>query len=332
YTNWRSQIGRNLVTDEEHFDTDFKKLQYVASMLTGDCYQLYQSRFDQLTAHKNGTPADPAKGIPADPTGVWPWKSVDELFGSLNESYETMDLTNTAQLDLQKLWMKGTPYPTFKQQLQSLAQQAGMTPALMVTELKRRVSNELAEGLKYQVINRPAADDFPGWDRLFQNLWNALQSHNQDSLLRNGKVPGQIPKASFQQQQPNPLPVVRNVGDPMQLDATRRTLSLEECRGRGLCFYCKEPGHGIGNCQKRQEADARFSPRAQSRFQQSQRHPRQQPPRPQQQHVQVQRARRPGRLQRWLLRGGLQSHRYRGHQTGWPWRSARRSAKCAGGS
>ncbi|KAH6988600.1 hypothetical protein EDB80DRAFT_588622, partial [Ilyonectria destructans] len=111
YLNWRSKVGRNIVTDDQVFDNDFKKIQYAASMLTGSCYQLFQSRFDKLTIHKNGTPADPARGIAANPTGGWPWKNADELFSELNKLYATMDLSRNASLDLERLWMKGSSYP-----------------------------------------------------------------------------------------------------------------------------------------------------------------------------------------------------------------------------
>jgi hypothetical protein len=33
--------------------------------------------------------------------------------------------------------------------------------------------------------------------------------------------------------------------------------NCEYCRANNLCFYCKEPGYGIDNCEKKAAADLR---------------------------------------------------------------------------
>ena len=45
----------------------------------------------------------------------------------------------------------------------------------------------------------------------------------------------------------------------MQLDALRPRPSREECVARGLCFYCRKPGHSRNDCEEKKVNDARFN-------------------------------------------------------------------------
>jgi hypothetical protein len=250
YINWRSKIGRNITTDDKTFDSDFKQLQYGASMLTGSAYRLFQIRFDMLTSNRD----EPAN---------WPWKNLDGLFTDLNALYATMDLSKISDLKFKALWMKAKPYPQFLAEFQSLGQQAGKTKSQMVDELKQRVSRELAVQLKGQVTV-PGPEEFEKWAALFQALWDRIEEDNYYSMLRDGKVPGQAQQRQIQNQhqqtQNTQQPATaQDAGDPMQLDAFgRQRPSKEQCRQQGLCFYCRKPGCSIGNCPEKAANDARF--------------------------------------------------------------------------
>ena len=252
YLNWRSQVARVLATDDHIYSTQFDCIQYAAGRLAGKAYNLFQNRFDKVTLNKNRPE-------------LWPWQQKGEespmtaLFRDLGALYATMDLTKTASLAFDKLWMRGKSFPQFIAEFQTLAEQCNKTDAQKVDELKRRVSNELAAALQNQATV-PGPNAFAEWVTLFQALWDRQQEGIHFAQLRGSNAanqshpqPRQQPQA---QQQPAPMPA----GDPMQLDAGRFNLSSDECRRRGLCFYCKEPGHGIGGCQKRIEADARWGP------------------------------------------------------------------------
>lgn len=262
YINWRSKVARVLQTDSHIFDTPFKRIQYTATRLSGKAYNLFQPRFDQVTDNKD----DPSK---------WPWRDAQDehavvkttalecLFEELNALYATMDLSKTASLNFDKLWMKGKTYPQFLAEFQTLASQCNKTDAQKVDELKRRISAELAAALQTQA-DVPAADAFDQWAHLLQKLWDRYQESQHFAKYRGGPVAPNAPHQQQQRQNAAFTPAVQQLpvptSDPMQLDASRATLSKEECRQRSLCFYCKEAGHSIGFCVKKQAADERNRP------------------------------------------------------------------------
>lgn len=248
YINWRSKVGRNIVTDADYFDSDFKQLQYIASMLDGKAYREFQPRFDKLTELR-------------DKREEWPWQNTTALVAELNTIYITMDLSRAAKRDLEKLWMKNTPFPTFVAKFQSLATEAGKTPEQKVDELKKRVNKELADHMRLASIkDTPAAADLPGWIEFFQNAWDKDEEHKHFSEFREGKVPGQS-RPFTQTQNPSPsqqqAQAKANQGDPMQLDAARQGRpDKSTCIAMNLCYYCKKPGHGIADCAERVANDA----------------------------------------------------------------------------
>lgn len=250
YVNWRSHIGRVLQTDSHIFKTEFDKLQYTAGRLTGEAYRLLQARFDVLTANK-------------DNRKLWPWESTNGLVATLDGIYATMDLSKIAALDYDDLWMKGQPYPQFIAKFVSLATQCHKTDAQKVEDLKKKVSRELAEQLRAQV-DVPGTEEFSKWCGLFQKLWDRQQEAAHYDKLRPGprnSQPAQPRQTAQFRPDREPVNTQHADGDPMQLDAIRRPfVSKERCQANGLCFYCKRPGHGIGECEEKRRADARFGP------------------------------------------------------------------------
>lgn len=166
-----------------------------------------------------------------------------------------MDLSKTAALDYDDLWMKGQPYPQFLAKFISLATQCGKTDAQKVEDLKRKVSRELSGQFRAQV-DVPGAEDFTKWSELYQKLWDRQQEAAHYDKLRPG--PKNTQPNQFRPRQ-EAADAQQTDGDPMQLDAVRRSfVSKEQCQASGLCFYCKKPGHGIGKCEEKKRADARF--------------------------------------------------------------------------
>ncbi|KAK4232660.1 hypothetical protein C8A03DRAFT_39768, partial [Achaetomium macrosporum] len=242
FVNWRSQVGRVIQTDDHIYRTEFAKLQYAAGRLTGEAYRLFQPRFDKLTEKK-------------DEQQEWPWKTVGDLFKELNGLYATMDLGKTAALDLDDLWMKGQPYPQFLAKFISLATQCGKTDAQKVDDLKRKVSRELLEQFRGH-IDVPGPEEFTKWCEFFQKLWDRQQEVAHYDKLRPSPKNNQSNHVHPRQEAAS---AQQTGGDPMQLDAVRRSfVSKEQCRANGLCFYCKKQGHGIGECEEKRRADARF--------------------------------------------------------------------------
>ncbi|KAL2019739.1 hypothetical protein VTK56DRAFT_9183 [Thermocarpiscus australiensis] len=224
FVNWRSQVGRVIQTDDHIYRTEFAKLQYAAGCLTGKAYRLFQPRFDKLTEKE-------------DEQQEWPWKIVGDLFKELNGLYATMDLGKTAALDFDDLWDSRTPN------------------AQKVDDLKRKVSRELLEQFRGH-IDVPGPEEFIKWCEFFQKLWDRQQEVAHYDKLRPSPKNNQSNHVHPRQEAAS---AQQTGGDPMQLDAVRRLfVSKEQCRANGLCFYCKKPGHGIGECEEKRRADARF--------------------------------------------------------------------------
>ncbi|KAK3896410.1 hypothetical protein C8A05DRAFT_40061, partial [Staphylotrichum tortipilum] len=124
-----------------------------------------------------------------------------------------------------------------------------------VEDLKRKVSRELSEQLRAQA-DVPGTEEFTKWAELFQKLWDRQQEAAHYDKLRPGPKNTQHNQFRPHQEASN---AQQTNGDPMQLDAVRRSfVSKEQCQANGLCFYCKKAGHIIGECEEKKRADSRF--------------------------------------------------------------------------
>jgi hypothetical protein len=249
YQTWNAQLRRNWIIDAPFFDTEFKKMMNIVGCMGGETARIYLVRFDNIT--KNAT----------DPSG-WAWRTAEDVLSTLDGQYVTIDLSHQANIDFDKEWMKGKPFPNFCARFVSLAEQSGKTSAQKVTEVRKRISDELAEAVKFQ-HTVPGDEDFEGWVNMLKSLWERQETEKHNSALRaanktNNPFRQQQPQ---KQQQTQDALQVADKGDPMILDAAREKLTpgmRQLCVQKGLCFYCREQGHGVWNCPKKAAADARF--------------------------------------------------------------------------
>jgi len=245
YVTWRSQILRCFGMDEQIFNTEFRRIQHIASLLKDDAYDILREQFETIT--DNST--DPSK---------WHWQTHQEVFSTLNDQYATLNLSRQAAIDFDNLWMTNKPFQNFIAEFNKLATKAGKTNSQKVESLKVKVSQELSD-VSTNRSDKPGSDDFEAWCKLFQSIYQDLQEKIHLDKLRNNR-PGahRTPPIQLPPMQPNINPPANpDAGDPMVLDARKRP-SQEQCIQQGLCFYCKRPGHNKDNCEEKKKNDAKF--------------------------------------------------------------------------
>jgi hypothetical protein len=250
YVTWRSQIQRCFGMDEHIFNTEFRRIQHIASLLKDDAYDILREHFETITDN----PTDPSK---------WHWQTHQDVFKTLNDQYATLDLSRQAGIDFDNLWMTNKPFQNFIAEFNKLATKSGKTDSQKVEALKVKVSQELAD-VSTNRSDKPKPNDFEGWCKLFQDIYQDLQEKiHLDKLRSNRPGARHAPSTQPPPQRTNQLTVNStnsDAGDPMVLDARRGPRpSREQCIQQGLCFYCKQPGHNKDNCAEKQKNDAKFS-------------------------------------------------------------------------
>ena len=162
-------------------------------------------------------------------------------------------------MEFDKLVMAKKPYQNFIAEFNSLAAQCGKTDEQKVDSLELKVSQELANEAAHQII-KPDRTNFAAWTALYQNIWNSLQESQHVDKLRAKQNTFYRPAANPDPRTSATTPAASTPDpDAMQLDALRPRPSREECVARGLCFYCRKPGHSRNECEEKKVNDARFS-------------------------------------------------------------------------
>ena len=249
YANWRSQIGRCFGVDSNIFNSEYRKIQHISSLLKDTAYEVHREKFDTITAN----PDNPEH---------WHWKTAADVFFTLNEQYETIDLSLQASRDFDNLYMTNKPFPNFLAEFTNLAARCNKTQEQMVEALRVKVSQELSDEITHR-SSKPARSDFHAWAVLCQGIYNDLEEQKHVDKLRSARL-GAARQGSAQRHghtsAPNTQPQSQatvDAGDPMALDAIRPT--REQCIQYGLCYYCKKPGHTKDQCVEKQQNDARRS-------------------------------------------------------------------------
>ena len=258
YVTWRSQIQRCFGMDQHIFTSEYRRIQHIASLLKDDAYDAHRENFETITDN----PTDASH---------WHWKTYREVFTTLDNQYATLDLSRQAGIDFDNLWMLNKPFQNFIAEFDRLATKSGKTEAQKVEALKTKISQEVSDvSMIYQ--NRPEANDYAGWRKLFQSTYEDLQEKAHIDKLRNNRGARQPlqtrSNSSIQQVGPATTNITTNTdaGDPMVLDARQSPRpTREQCIEQRLCFYCKRPGHGRDSCEEKKKNDAKFGRSFQSR-------------------------------------------------------------------
>ena len=126
----------------------------------------------------------------------------------------------------------------------------------MVDALKEKITKELRTLLK-SVLPAPARDDIATW----VSHCNSFYENCQDFAHLEKKATHNHHQNQNHHQKSTPAAPLADVGDPMDLDASRFQKKKLE-RQQNLCFYCKEPGHRVFECEAKKKADATRGPPA----------------------------------------------------------------------
>lgn len=246
YVNWKSQLQLCFAQDSAQFNSEKVKILHAVGLIRGEAYDNNRAIFSFMTSHP-------------DNVASWTCSTSVALFNTLDRQYETLDLKLDAGIDFDQLFQRKTPFPNFIAKFETLAYQCGKTEEQKVEALKKKISQELAEKLA-TLDNPPAANDYRSWVRKCRVFYDNIRVYEHNQLGKTG------PNRPYTCDPPlRPSAQVPSAGDPMDLDRTllsrMSSESREYCRTHNLCFYCKEQGHGIDNCEKKAEADSRTAGR-----------------------------------------------------------------------
>ncbi|EXU94523.1 hypothetical protein X797_012406 [Metarhizium robertsii] len=247
YVGWRSKAMRNLAVDKAVYNTEFRRLQYIGSMLDGSAYALVRQSLDTITMNP-------------DDARLWEWKTADDLIEFLNSQYETIDLDRTASRNFDNYFMTNEPFENFIAEFNKLAALAGKTNKQKVEALQLKVSDEVITEVMHR-SGKPGNDDWPGWRRLCQDVYNDLEQSKHIRKMRSQREP--CPGTAFENPRPNNPPTlvapIADAGEPMQLCASSASEARRrERQERGLCYYCGGT-HRIRDCQEKMNNDAKYS-------------------------------------------------------------------------
>jgi hypothetical protein len=247
YVNWRSQLQRCFGMDQHVFNTEYRRIQHVASLLKGDAYDLFRDSFETVTQN----PTDVSQ---------WAWKTHTEVFTTLNNQYATLDLSRQARIDFDNLWMTKKPFQNFIAEFTKLSLKSGKTELQKVEALKVKVSQELAD-VSTNKDNKPAPDDFDGWCKRFHTIYQDLQEKAHLDALRQNRIGARRQNQeqnNYQSITAGVQPQPQNTSEPMVLDIRGPRPSRDQCIQQGLCFYCKLPGHSKSTCPEKARNNAKY--------------------------------------------------------------------------
>jgi hypothetical protein len=110
YINWKSQLKLCFAQDSATFQTEKIKILHTVGLLTGEAYNNNSAVFEHMTSNP-------------DRISSWVCKTSDELFGALDQQYETLDLKLDASIDFDQLFQRKMEFPNFIAKFETLAYQ-----------------------------------------------------------------------------------------------------------------------------------------------------------------------------------------------------------------
>jgi hypothetical protein len=257
YVTFEDKVVNCIEQDSHVFNNEFQRIHFIGGLLANDAYETVR---DGLRTVKTNT----------DPT-TWRWPTHTELLKYLHSIYATIDLTWDAKMQLDKLTMGTTPFPNFLSSFNRLADRCKYQPVQKVEALKLKVTQELLSNAILKGVNL-GDDNYTAWCDLFQNTWKGMETIQHFKSMSDNKKKGTIPQPQHPQTPPSQtlqvnLPVTPNP-DAMDLSAMRQGThtqnamrpppgvdAREWCIKNRLCFYCKKPGHSLGDCNDKKTAD-----------------------------------------------------------------------------
>ena len=134
YANWKSQIQLNFVQDSNIFNTEKHQILHICGFLSGQAYQNNCDLLNIVTQHSD----DPAS---------WEWITAEAALTALNRQYETLNLSLSTSIALDKCYQKNRPFQNFLAEFTSLAKKCKKTEEQKVEALKKKVSESIVKAL-----------------------------------------------------------------------------------------------------------------------------------------------------------------------------------------
>ena len=251
YAAWKDAIKITFVLDAATFDTEAKRILHICGLLAGN-------------ANRNN--ADMMKAVTDDPTEPQKWihETAELFFHALDSQYETLNLVHDASIQFDKLKQANKPFQNFIAEFNNLARKAKKTNKEKVEALRRKVSREIAAKVAGWAM-LPGDEDFPAWTNLCQTFYNNQQQHEHYFERENRPrifAPA-LPTAPAPLPPPVPAAAALAKSEPMDVDTRRPRpqfrpdINRQACIADNLCFYCKQPGHGIDRCYEKKKADTK---------------------------------------------------------------------------
>ena len=251
YKNWKVKITPAHMVDKDYFATEFQRILHVFSLLQSDPADRIRHDIEVIQSH----PEDKSR---------WPFPTVSKLLESLDRVYISTNEAMEARTKFDNLFMGGRPWPEFLSDFDKFAKRAEKSDAEQVSALRLKVSSAMADASLHS-YSHPGRDDISSWITLFNNIWEQIQEgahldklrknaygrKDTNNILSQGYVSASASQAAAKE--------AVDEGDPMILDTLRP--SREECVQKGLCFYCRKPGHNKFNCSEKQKNDTKFRQR-----------------------------------------------------------------------
>lgn len=244
YNNWATLTQANLAIDTAYFDTDLKHFHYIFSLMEGGLLDTYREDFQNIV--RNST-------LPA----TWRWTSPAALWSTLDAQFNVVNTAQKAEHELLTVVMAQRDFHEFYTEFDTLAKKAKKNDAEKVMMLKSKITAALHDMALHRET-QPGKEDYLGWSKLYADCWERKKDREHIARLRNMN-PALQQDRNFQNRPTTTSTTTATDPDAMQLDAFRQGRpDRGTCIQQGLCFYCKNPGHSVYECNEKKTNDAKF--------------------------------------------------------------------------
>lgn len=223
YERWKTQIGQNLIIDKACFVGEFERISHITGQLTDKAWDAVQDGVKVM----NNNPANPQR---------WIWKTLEELWETLDGRYILLDGTQTAKNKMDTLYQEKRAYGDFKIDFDHFAEKAKYDDRTKVDMLRKRLNSKITNVIDNQV-NLPNDDDFIGWSQMISKI--ARNLGQQEHIAKIQQLSNNSPYKD-----PKPSQDVIDTGDPMDLSRIKLSEADRKYRkDNNLCMACGQKGH-----------------------------------------------------------------------------------------
>jgi hypothetical protein len=229
--DWLAKMHTKLTANTDHFTTESLKKAYVQSRIEGAASQSLASRFRRNTTN--------------------PFRTANDILDELERLYSDPNRADTARREFRKLYQNDRDFNSFWVEFQKLASETDYTDDTLKSELRNKVSRELADAIVTE-INTSTVYELARRCQLYDQNIQANKARRARPTTRPvvTSVPTPTTAAST-----SPNPASRTTTTRTAVPTNRPVISAERLAEykAGVCFYCKKPGHKAVECPSRRD-------------------------------------------------------------------------------